>query len=113
NEISDLDERLDSAATMISTTGASELPPVVRFESRTLGNDSAETEHSDKLLCNGALAGVRIAIAKDEAFSFIYPANLSLLRDLGAQLVFFSPLNDRILPDVDTVYLPGGYPELF
>lgn len=113
NEISDLDERLDSAATMISTTGASELPPVVRFESRTLGNDSAETEHSDKLLCNGALAGVRIAIAKDEAFSFIYPANLTLLRDLGAQLVFFSPLNDRILPDVDTVYLPGGYPELF
>jgi cobyrinic acid a,c-diamide synthase len=55
---------------------------------------------------------VRIGIARDRAFSFLYPANLDLLRALGAELVFFSPLVDRELPPVDSVYLPGGYPEL-
>jgi cobyrinic acid a,c-diamide synthase len=59
-----------------------------------------------------ALAGVRIGIARDRAFSFLYPANLDLLRALGAELVFFSPLVDSGLPPVDSVYLPGGYPEL-
>jgi cobyrinic acid a,c-diamide synthase len=58
------------------------------------------------------LAGVRIGIARDRAFSFLYPANLDLLRALGAELVFFSPLVDGDLPPVDSVYLPGGYPEL-
>jgi cobyrinic acid a,c-diamide synthase len=58
------------------------------------------------------LAGVRIGIARDPAFSFIYPANLDLLRALGAELAFFSPLADATLPEVDSLYLPGGYPEL-
>jgi len=58
------------------------------------------------------LAGVRIGIAHDAAFSFLYPANLDLLRALGAELTFFSPLADTALPEVDSVYLPGGYPEL-
>ena len=58
------------------------------------------------------LAGLRIGIARDRAFSFLYPANLDLLRALGAELVFFSPLVDSELPPVDSVYLPGGYPEL-
>ena len=60
-----------------------------------------------------ALAGVRIAIANDEAFSFVYPANLDFLRDQGAVLEFFSPLHDSELPDCDAVYIPGGYPELY
>ena len=42
----------------------------------------------------------------------LYPANLDLLRALGAERAFFSPLRDRELPAVDSVYLPGGYPEL-
>ena len=58
------------------------------------------------------LAGVRIGIARDAAFSFIYPANLDLRRALGAELQFFSPLLDQALPQVDSLYLPGGYPEL-
>jgi cobyrinic acid a,c-diamide synthase len=54
-----------------------------------------------------------IAIAQDAAFAFIYPANLDCLRQLGAELVFFSPLADQpIPPQADAVYLPGGYPEL-
>lgn len=54
----------------------------------------------------------RIAIARDEAFSFYYADGLEALRDLGADLVDFSPLSDGALPDVDGVYLGGGYPEL-
>src|SRR5581483_4874094 len=59
-----------------------------------------------------SLLGIRIGIARDRAFSFLYPANLDLLRAMGAELVFFSPLADPGLPQVDSVYLPGGYPEL-
>lgn len=58
------------------------------------------------------LAGRRIAIARDAAFAFIYPANLALLQDLGAELSFFSPLADEPLPPCDALWLPGGYPEL-
>jgi cobyrinic acid a,c-diamide synthase len=59
------------------------------------------------------LAGKSIAVARDPAFMFIYPANLDILRSLGATLKFFSPLADDAVPaEVDAVYLPGGYPEL-
>ncbi|EAR62324.1 cobyrinate a,c-diamide synthase [Neptuniibacter caesariensis] len=58
------------------------------------------------------LQGKTIAIAKDEAFSFIYDANLRLLEQMGAELKFFSPLHDSTLPEADSLWLPGGYPEL-
>ena len=58
------------------------------------------------------LAGRRIAIARDAAFSFIYPANLDCLQSMGAELVFFSPLAGDTLPQCDALWLPGGYPEL-
>jgi len=59
------------------------------------------------------LAGRHIAIARDAAFVFLYPANLDTLRALGAELSFFSPLADEAVPaGADAVYLPGGYPEL-
>lgn len=56
---------------------------------------------------------VRIGVARDCAFSFYYEDNLDLLRQAGAEIIFFSPLNDFALPDhVDAIYLGGGYPEL-
>ncbi len=57
--------------------------------------------------------GQRIAIAKDEAFAFSYPALLEYWQKQGAELSFFSPLKDQV-PDetCDAIYLPGGYPEL-
>lgn len=59
------------------------------------------------------LAGKTIAVARDAAFAFIYPANLACLRALGAELAFFSPLADQAVPEqADALYLPGGYPEL-
>ena len=59
------------------------------------------------------LKGKTIAIARDTAFAFIYPANLACLQALGAEIKFFSPLaNQSVPPDAGAVYLPGGYPEL-
>ncbi len=54
----------------------------------------------------------RIGIAMDGAFCFYYQDSFDALRRLGAELIFFSPMSDR-LPEVDGIYLGGGYPELF
>lgn len=99
-EVDDLEARLVAAAAAIAQTGLAALPAAVEFR-----GDAADVPPP-------LLAGVRIGIARDAAFSFIYPANLDLLRALGAELLFFSPLADQALPQVDSLYLPGGYPEL-
>lgn len=96
---------------------------------RTLARAAEETVDLDGIL---ALAGeapaleytpvtppryeerVRVAVARDRAFCFIYEDSLELLREMGAELVDFSPLKDRALPeDIHGIYLCGGYPELY
>lgn len=99
-EIADLDKRLEAAAERIAQTGLAALPAPVGFR-------PAPRPALPRLL-----QGLRIAVARDIAFAFLYQANLDLLRALGAELLFFSPLNDAALPPADSVYLPGGYPEL-
>lgn len=56
---------------------------------------------------------VKLGIAKDPAFCFYYPDNIEALRENGADIVFFSPLKDSSLPSFDSLYLGGGFPELF
>ncbi len=99
-EIADIDSRLERAAAALEQTAIADLSQTVTFEPE-------EAVTLPKLL-----NGCRIAVARDPAFSFIYRANLDLLRAMGAELVFFSPLTDGVLPDADSLYLPGGYPEL-
>ena len=58
--------------------------------------------------------GVRIAVARDAAFSFIYRDNIRFLEHLGAEIIYFSPINDEKTPDgINGLMLFGGYPELF
>ena len=57
--------------------------------------------------------GLRIGVATDEAFNFYYRDNLELMELAGAKVVPFSPVHDAALPDVDGIYIGGGYPELY
>ncbi|MBA1147563.1 cobyrinate a,c-diamide synthase [Ectothiorhodospiraceae bacterium WFHF3C12] len=99
-ELGDLEQRLATGAEAVAEAGVTELPAPVPF---TAAPVEPPPRH---------LTGVRIGIARDAAFAFIYPANLELLTAMGAELHFFSPLAHEALPDVDALWFPGGYPEL-
>lgn len=102
SELGDLDQRLDRAAAALQMRGD------------TWASRNAIAAATGELPATSprTLAGKRIAIARDAAFAFIYPANLDTLHELGAECVFFSPLNDAAVPACDAIWLPGGYPEL-
>lgn len=100
DELPDLMVRLDRLADALATLPLSELPAPIHFPDASLPTPPR------------LLEGKRIAIARDEAFRFIYPANLETLAALGAEVAWFSPLHDERLPDCNALWLPGGYPEL-
>ena len=99
-EIDDIEGRLDRLADALAISATVDLPKPVIFA-------DALPPTVPRLL-----AGKRIAIARDAAYGFIYPANLETLSQLGAELHFFSPIAGDPLPACDAVWLPGGYPEL-
>ena len=96
----ELEQCIERAAVWIEEAGLTELPAPIEFK-------PTEIPQPKKLL-----QGRRIGIAKDEAFSFIYAANIQLLEAMGAECYYFSPLYDSYLPEVDALWFPGGYPEL-
>lgn len=100
-ELADLDARLDAAADALAASADVDLPPAVSFAAPPINEPVP------------LLKDVRIGVARDAAFAFLYQANLDLLQALGAELRYFSPLADSALPEVDSLYLPGGYPELY
>lgn len=59
------------------------------------------------------MGGLKIGIAQDKAFSFYYDENLETLREIGIDLIPFSPLEDKEIPKCDGLYIGGGYPEVF
>ena len=80
----------------------------------SLAGCAAEETLPDAAAALPGIDPVRIAVARDAAFCFVYEDNLRLLKERGAELCSFSPLADAALPDgVSGIYLPGGYPELF
>ncbi len=100
HEVADIDQRLDALAELMQQSGLTQIPAPITF----IDADTIEPQKQ--------LDGITIGIAKDDAFSFIYAANIKLLEQMGATCVYFSPLNDQTLPKADALWLPGGYPEL-
>lgn len=106
-ELADRVERLDAAADALAAT------PLGRMTAQDWQRwavDFAPPDEAEET--PPLLAGRTVAVARDAAFCFIYEANIDCLRRLGAQVVFFSPLQDAALPPCDALWLPGGYPEL-
>ncbi len=101
SEIENLEERLDILADDLERTRTADLPPAVAFP------------YCPPPDIPPLLSGRTIAVARDAAYGFIYPANLDTLRALGAALRFFSPLAGDGVPSCDAIWLPGGYPELY
>ena len=113
DEISDLMARIDHAADILEQTLDLEQLMEIAKSAPLLRAESEQGQRSEE---NGTLckAGkpVTIAVAEDEAFSFYYEDNLELLEELGAEIVRFSPVHDKKVPDADGLLLGGGYPEL-
>lgn len=107
DEIEDLQEKLEGLASILETT--LDLDSLLEF-----GNSAEELVIEKPELPDYQADGVRIAVARDEAFCFYYRDNLELLERFGAKLVYFSPIHDSNLPEnISGLIFYGGYPELY
>ena len=109
SELSDAMQRLDAAADALAAT------PLGNMSTADLQAWSTIFESPDSNEAVFPATGLKcqtIAVARDASFCFIYAANTDCLQALGAQIVYFSPLDDSALPACDALWLPGGYPEL-
>ena len=111
----ELEQRLNKAAELLPAEAIDQLLvslPQTDFHRQTDFHHQAEFQHQTSADIQKSLYGLTIAVAKDQAFSFIYQANIELLQQLGADIRYFSPLSDAAIPEADALWLPGGYPEL-
>lgn len=106
NEIHDMSERLHSLAKLLEET--IDMDALIELAK---GTENIECERLERPKKGQP---VKIALADDEAFCFMYKDNLALLREMGAELVSFSPIHDKELPEgTQGLILYGGYPELY
>ena len=108
-ELKDLDGQLDRLADLMEETIDTE---VLLSIAGAEGRRAPEGQMPEELTPGKQIPEAVIAVARDEAFSFYYEENLEVLRECGAEIVFFSPLHDRELPEADGLLIGGGYPEL-
>ena len=81
------------------------------FKDNSSDDNSLDDNSSDD---NSSHDRPLIAVARDESFCFTYDESIDILKEMGANISFFSPLHDIRLPEgADALYLPGGYPELY
>ena len=107
HELADSMERLDAAANALAAT------PLGQMSATDLQRWAVDfPAPALAAAVPPLLAGCTVAVGRDAAFCFIYAANVQCLEQMGARVVFFSPLNDAAVPACDAVWLPGGYPEL-
>ena len=89
---------------------ADQLEQTVNWEGVLEASKEMEVPVSNKKAVNNK--AIRFAVAKDEAFNFIYPQNITAMEQLG-NVHFFSPIHDTDIPDCDVLYFAGGYPECY
>lgn len=114
-EIEDLEQQIKYAAAVLEENVAvEELCAMARETAEDVSGDrTADACAGGDHMADNPAEKVRIGVARDEAFCFYYEENLRLLEKAGAELVFFSPMHDRRLPeDLHGILLGGGYPEL-
>lgn len=109
-ELQNIDVYLEQAAQQFANSHFNQLPKDVVFWPSKEGDDAKQYADFKRAK---PLKGQRILVAKDNAFSFLYRANLAMLADFGAELSYISPLQDKTLPEGGALYIPGGYPELY
>ena len=106
DELKDLNYRLDLLAD--AAENRIDIEQILKI-SRTASQLSDDSEKISPV----TKKPVRVAVARDKAFCFYYEDNFEVLRNLGAELVEFSPISDSCIPEnTDGLYLGGGYPEL-
>ena len=106
NEVKDLSEKIEALGELAEECLS--LDGILGLAEKS-GDIETPVSPEERKNCN-----LRLAVAKDEAFCFLYQENLEVLEKAGCELIYFSPLFDVALPeDCHGLYLPGGYPELY
>ena len=104
-EIRDLREKMQTLAAQAEKTLGIDALLALAHEAEPLDYTPAVLPKKEK---------IRLAVARDNAFCFYYEDSLDAVREMGGELVPFSPITDGALPEnIDGLYLGGGYPELY
>ena len=106
-EVKELKEKIEKITDMMEKT--IDIDGIIEIAGQAQDISYQKPEKIKKLVSN-----VRIGLAYDKAFNFYYSDNLEVLEEMGAELVRFSPIFDKKLPDnLDGLYIGGGFPEIF